>query len=250
MAALVADLGHVESLTEQFGRQRLDQDRFFNAESLRTQFAANNSISELQLSPQPSAWLIYNGTSEKDAHAIDTVRAYKSNREDNELVGSDVSQPLLFQSGVAGYISSKRTIKRSQCFKASQEKMQITGIKAEISNTARSERDERIDFSSSSDDELRDLFLFQLKTKHAAEDDRRKESHSELRLTPPQGLTIKDPVQKDNRRKRYKTCRRTLKKKLKTSRPCLDLEKMLGKRMEDERSEKKSESFFLPIHQL
>lgn len=254
MAALVADLTRVDNLTEQFGRQMLEEGLAYRAESLGSQLAANNNAGDVRFTAHHSAWLICERTPAKPGKfERRTSQANKTHSVSRNLVHLRTdreSPPLVSEVRIVKVGSSKRSLKRNQVEKSSKDENGYELDKKEFKNIVLKEGDGGFDLSSSSDDELRELYSCKtepletnFKTSNAA-------GCPEL-LSPTRSPGFaKGQNDKDTRRKRNKICRGSLKKKFKISRPCLDLEKMLARRVEDMGTDKIPESIFHPIHQM
>ena len=251
MAALVADVTRVDNLTEQFGRQRLEEGLAYRGESLGSQLAKNSDTSDVRLATHRSAWLICKRTPAKGkleklssqaskTHSVSHNLLHRNGRESPSLV----SEVRIVKVGSG----AKRNFKRNHAVIPAKEEngFELIGDKQNI--VLKGAADGGLDLSSSSDDELRDLYS--CKTEELETNFEGNAESAEVLLTRPPGLAI-DQVDKDTRRKRNKMCRGSLKKKLKTSRrPCLDLEKMLARRVEDREDDQAPESMFHPIHQM
>ena len=252
MAAVVADVTRVDSLTEQFGRQRLEGNFARRTESLGSQLSApDNHTVDVRLASNGSEWIICerpHTISKQENLANQTIKAQRVSRN---LQNFDVRESPQFVSEVCivKVVGNKRNLKRNQTVKPS------VSLKKECAfdklNTACNEQDEALDLSSSSDDELRELFKSKVKPSEQDRALQGKSDGSENYSARKNGLAQDQSDKIDTRRKRHKTSRGSLKKKLKISRPCLDLEKMVERRLEDLKTDGKNpESIFHPIHQM
>ncbi|KAL9969336.1 hypothetical protein ACROYT_G021537 [Oculina patagonica] len=245
MAALVADVSRVDNLTEKFGRQRLEEGLAYRAESLGSQLAANNNTSDVRLASRHSAWLICERTPAKGKLERRSNQAGKTHSVSRNLLhlSDSESRPVVSEVRIVKVGSSKRNLKRSQVAKPAKEDDRFELVKDRLKIVLK-EGDGGLDLSSSSDDELRELNSSKIEATET-----NFEGNAESTKTRQAGLA-KDQGDKDTRRKRNKNCRGSLKKKLKISRPCLDLEKMLARRVESTENDKAPESIFHPIHQM
>lgn len=250
MAAIVVDVARVDNLTEQFGRQRLEEGLAYRAESLGSQLATNNNARDVRLASHHSAWLICQRPPAKGKSEKRTSQASKTDGVSRNLLhlNDRESPPVVSEVRIVKFGSSKRpSIKRNQAAKPSKEENGYEVDRGTLNAVFR-EDDGGLDLSSSSDDELRELNSCKTETLETNFEEK-AESAEILSARPPPGLA-KDQSDKDTRRKRNKICRGSLKKKFKISRPCLDLEKMLARRVEDAENDKTPESIFHPIHQM
>ena len=255
MAAVVADVTRVDSLTEQFGRQRLEDSLARRTESLGSQLsaaAADNHAVDVRLASNGSAeWIICERPHTKskfENHANHTIKAQRVGRNLQHLDVRESSQ-LISEVCIVKVVGNKRNLKRNQTVKPSMSRKKECAFDKQ--NTACNKREEALDLSSSSDDELRELFKSKFKP---SEQDRSLQGKSDGtdNYSARKNGSAQDQSDKiDARRKRYKTSRGSLKKKLKISRPCLDLEKMVERRLEDlQTDEKNPETIFHPIHHM
>lgn len=252
MAALVADVTRVESLAEQFGRQRLEEGLAHRAESLSSQLSVDNNAPDVKFLPHHSAWLICErapSKSKQERHTNQGIKQYKTSRNLQHL--NDRESPQLVSEVRIVKVNNKRNFKRTQAVKPSRGEKEYALDKEKL-NTVCNEEGEGLDLSSSSDDELRELFLCEAKPAEMDSTRLGKAGGAEDDSARPTGLLMDQISDKsDTRRKRNKICRGSLKKKIKISRPCLDLEKMLARRLEDLKTDnKKPENIFHPIHQM
>lgn len=248
MTALVADVSRVDNLTEQFGRQRLEEGLAYRAESLGSQLAANNNTSDVRLASHHSAWLICERTPAKGKFERRSNQADKAHSVSRNLLhlNDKKSPPHVSEVRIVKVGSNKRNLKRNQVAKPAKEDNGFELVKDRLKIVLK-EGDGGLDLSSSSDDELRELNSCKVE---ATETNFEGNAEStETLWTRPSGLA-KDQGDKDTRRKRNKNCRGSLKKKFKISRPCLDLEKMLARRVEGTENDKAPESIFHPIYQM
>lgn len=245
MAALVADVTRINNLTEKFGRQRLEEGLAYSPEScLGSQLATNNNTSEVRFASHHSAWLICEKTPAKDklgkrskAHSVSRNLLHLSDRE---------SPPVVSEVRIVKVGSSKRNLRRNQAARSPNEENGFELVKDRL-NIVLKENDGGLDLSSSSDDELRELNS----RKNAAIETNFEENAESAETLCTQSLSsAKEQGDKDTRRKRNKICRGSLQKKFKVSRPCLDLEKMLTRRVEETENNKTPENIFHPIHQM
>lgn len=255
---MVADVSYLDNLTEKLGRQRLD-DGFSHAgagESLhRTQ-----PVPDFHLTPRQKALLICKP------------------RDLDFSLGKDSSKPGLYSRGflrletgacsksafvtetsvrrnklapMKRFAASKRSFLR--CDSPDITRQTYTSEAAAVSRELDSDSG---NLSSSSDDELRELFIRstnQFKTK-PREGIKSEKTRSDPALSSAQSPGISfsanmDVNEKDNSRKRNKTTRGNLKKRQKFSRPSLNLEKMLAARIGKELGNNRPESSFFPIHE-
>ena len=250
MAAVVADVARVDNLTEQFGRQRLEEGLAYRTESFGSQLATNNNARDVKLASHQSAWLICQRTPAKGKLERRRSQASKTHGASPNLLhlNDRESPPVVSEVRIVKFGSSKRpNLKRNQAAKLSKEE---NGYEVDSGNLNAVLREDYggLDLSSSSDDELRELHSCKTEALETSFE-RKAESAEVLSARPPPGST-KDQSEKDTRRKRNKICRGSLKKKFKISRPCLDLEKMLARRVTDAENDKTPESIFHPIHQM
>ena len=250
MAAIVADVARLDNLTEQFGRQRLEESLAFRAESLGSQLTTNNNARDVKLASHHSAWLICQRAPAKNKLERRTSQASKMHGVSRNLLhlNDRESPPVVSEVRIVKCGSSKRpNLKRNQAAKSSMEENGYEVDRSKLNAILREDFG-GLDLSSSSDDELRELHS--CKTEALETNFEGNAESAELpSAQPPPGLA-KDQSEKDTRRKRNKICRGSLKKKFKISRPCLDLEKMLARRVKDAENDKTPESKFHPIHQL
>lgn len=245
MAALVADVTRINNLTEKFGQQRLEEGFAYSAESyLGSQLATDNNTSEVRFASHHSAWLICERTPAKGklekrskAHSVSRNLLNLSDRE---------SPPVASEVRIVKVGSGKRNLRRNQAAKSANEENGFELVKDRL-NIVLKENDGGLDLSSSSDDELRELNSCK---NEALETNFEENLESAETLCTRSSSLAKDQGDKDTRRKRNKICRGSLKKKLKVSRPCLDLEKMLTRRVEETENNKTPENIFHPIHQM
>ena len=252
MAAIVADVARVDNLTEQFGRQRLEEGLAYRAESLDPQLTANNKARDVKLATHHSAWLICQSSTAKGKLERRTSQASKMHCVSRNLLHLNNRElsPVVSEVRIVKFGSSQRpNLKRNQVAKPSNSKHEngYEVDRGKLNDVLSSEDYGELDLSSSSDDELRELHT--CKTEALETNFGKTESAEVLLARPPPGLA-KDQSEKDTRRKRNKICRGTLKKKFKISRPCLDLEKMLARRVNDAQNDKTPDSIFHPIHQM
>lgn len=250
MAAIVADVARVDSLTEQFGRQRLEEGLAYRAESLGSKLATNNNTRDVKLAAHHSAWLICQSPPAKGKLERQTSQANKThNVTRNFLQLSDKkSCPVVSEVRIVKFGSSKRpNLKRNQAAKSSKEDNGYVVDRCKLNAELRDDYG-GFDLSSSSDDELRELNSCKTEALETNFEGKAKSAEI-LSARPPPGLA-QDQSEKDTRRKRNKISRGSLKKKFKISRPCLDLEKMLARRVKDAENDKIPESIFHPIHQM
>lgn len=249
MATVIADVTRVDSLTEQFGRQRLEDGLARRPENFDSQLShACTDIDVRFESALPNAWIIRESApsiSKHERHA---------NRENKDRCASRNLQDLFIKSStqrvsevrIMKVVSNKRSLKRNLQMIASTSRVEKEFVldKAKLNlgykETEEEEQlNEAFDLSSSSDEELRDLFA---RCKERAGMFQGEKTCDRLSTMPQAGET---------KRKRNKICRGSLKKKIKISRPCLDLEKMVARRLEDLGTDRKyAENRFHPIHQV
>lgn len=250
MAALVADVTRVDKLTEQFGRQRLEEGLAYGADSLGSQLAANNNAGDVTFTKHHSAWLICERSPVRGKLERRTGQGNKTHGVSRNLphLSHRRSPPLVSEVRIIKVGSNKRIIRRTQIANPSKKEDEGELDKDKLYVALR-EGDEGLDLScSSSDDELRELYSY--KTEPFETNSEGNADNGEIHSTRLPGL-VKGQSDKDPRRKRNKFCRGSLKKKIKISRPSLDLEKMLERRVEDMGSGKGPENnIFHPIHQM
>lgn len=252
MATLLADVTRVDNLTEQFGRQRLEDGLAYRAEDLGSQFASNNNASDIRVASHHSAWLFCERMPTKgklERRSSQVKQASKTHSASRNLLhlNDSESPPLVSEVRIVKVGSSKRNLKRNQATKHADEENGFELVKDRL-NIVLKEGDGGLDLSSSSDDELRELYS--CKTETLETNLERKAESAETLWSPRPSCLAKDQGDKDTRRKRNKICRGSLKKKFKISRPCLDLEKMLARKVEGTENDKAPESIFHPIHQM
>lgn len=254
MATLIADVTRVESLAEQFGRQRLEEDLqqvTRRAEILGSQLSPDKAAN-VRLSSHHSAWLICERTPTKSKHESYTNHRIKeqfASRNLQHLNGRERPQ-LVSEVRIVKFVSNKRNLKRNQAVRPSRGEKEFIFDKDKL-NIVSNERDEGLDLSSSSEDELRELFGGKAKPSEVESAPQRKAEDTGTFLARPSALDKDQNDKQDTRRKRNKICRGSLKKKVKISRPCLDLEKMLARRVEDLKTDSKdAENIFHPIDQM
>ena len=253
MAAVLADVPRVDSLTEQFGRQLLEDSLAHRTESLGSQLsAADNHVVDVRLASSRSAeWIICERPHTRSKPRNHANHRIKAQRVSCNLQHLDVreSPQLVSEVCIVKVVGNKRNLKRNQTVKPSMSHKKESAF--DKHSTTCDERDEALDLSSSSDDELRELFESKAKP---SEQDRALQGKSDgidNYSAGKNGLARDHSDKIDARRKRYKTSRGSLKKKLKISRPCLDLEKMVERRLEDLKTDGKyPESIFHPIHHM
>ena len=251
MAALVADVTRVENLTEQFGRQRLEEGLGHRAENLVSHLSAENSTSDVRFSSHRGKWLICDGTPANSKHERRASQGIEQHSVSRHLQQRESPQ-LVSEVCIVNVVGNKRNLKRNQAVKSTRgEKEYILAAKDKFSSVCNAEGDEGFDLSSSSDDELRELFLCKVKPPEMDSDLQEKANSAEV-LSAQLTVLARDQGDKaDTRRKRNKLYRGSLKKKIKFSRPCLDLEKMEARRLEYLKTDnKKPENIFHPIHQM
>lgn len=247
MAAIVADVARLDNLTEQFGRQRLEEGLAYRAESLASQLATNNNSRDVKLASRHSAWLIWPAKSNLERRTSQASKMHGVSRNLQHLNDRE-SPPVVSEVRIVKCGSSKRpNLKRNQAAKHSTEQNGYEVDRSKLNAILREDYG-GLDLSSSSDDELQELYSS--KTKALETNFEGKAESAELLSAQPLPGLAKDQIEKDTRRKRNKNCRGSLKKKFKISRPCLDLEKMLARRVKDVENDKTPESIFHPIHQL
>lgn len=246
MAALVADVTRVDKLTEKFGRQRIEEGFVYGAEKTGSQLAANNNAGDAAFTEQHRAWFICERPPVRGKPERRTGQANKPRGASRNLprLTHRKSPPLVSEVRIIQVRNNKRGISQNQDPSEREDESKLCKDRFYISLR---DNDEGFDLSSSSDDELRELHSCKTEFLEANPDGNldAAEEHS-IRLPD----LVKDQSDKDARRKRNKIYRGSLKKKLKVSRPSLDLEKMLARRMEDMRSDKGPENIFHPIHQM
>jgi len=248
MAAIVADVARVDNLTEQFGRQRLEEGLAYRDESLAT----NNNARDVnvRLGSHHSAWLICQRPPAKGTLERLTSQASRTHGVSSNLLhlNGRESPPVVSEVRIVKFGSSKRpNLKRNQAAKPSKEENGY-GVDGGKLNAGLREDHGGLDLSSSSDDELRELTSCKIKALQTNFEGKAESAEVLSTRLPP--ALAKDQSEKDTRRKRNKVCRGSLKKKFKISRPCLDLEKMLARRVKDAENDKTLESVFHPIHQM
>lgn len=238
MAAIVADVARVDNLTEQFGRQRLEEGLAYRAESLGSQLATNNNASDVKLASQHSAWLICQRAPAKNKLERRMGQVSKMHGVSRNLLhlNDRESPPVVSEVRIVKFGSSKRpNLKRYQATKPSTEENGYEVDRSKLNAILREDYG-GLDLSSSSDDELREL--------HSCKTEA-LETNFEGKA---ESVEVLSAGEKDTRRKRNKICKGSLKKKFKISRPCLDLEKMLARKVKDVENDKTPESIFHPIH--
>ena len=246
MAALVAEVTRVDKLTEKFGRQRIEEGLVYGAEKIGSQLAANNSASDVAFTEHHRAWLICERPRVRGKPERRTGQANKPRVASRNLphLTHRKSPPLVSEVRIIKVRNSKRGLSQSQNPSEREDESRFDKDRLYVTLGG---SDEGFDLSSSSDDELREFYSCKTELLEANSDGNLdvSEKHS-IRLPD----LVKDQSDKEARRKRNKIYRGSLKKKLKVSRPSLDLEKMLARRMEDTRSDKGPENIFHPIHQM
>ena len=252
MAAIVADVARVDNLTEQFGRQRLEEGLAYRAESLGSKLATNNNARDVKLAAHHSAWLICQSPPAKGKLERRTSQANKTHSVTRNFLhlSDKESCSVVSEVRIVKFGSSKRpkyNLKRNQAAKPSKEDNGYVVDRGKLNAELRDDYG-GFDLSSSSDDELRELNS--CKTEALETNFEGKTESAEILSAPPPPGLAKDQSEKDTRRKRNKISRGSLKKKFKISRPCLDLEKMLARRVKDAESDKTPENIFHPIHQM
>ena len=250
MATVVADVTLVERLTEQFGHQRLEE-RFSNrrAESRGSQFfGLVNNVHVKFGSVHPSSWILREKATTIGKHTRHTNHGNEAgcaSRDVQELFVIDSPQQRISEIRVV-----KRNLKRiHEAGNISSRAEKESAFDKEKFGTKCRETDcnEQDDASSSSDEELRDLFS---RDEKLVTTDMSVGESVYVKCNPLLRPTGSDHASA-TRRKRYKICRGNLKKKIKISRPCLDLEKMEARRLKDiDIDGTKRESIFHPIHQV
>jgi len=253
MAAIVADVARVDNLTEQFGRQRLEEGLAYRAESRSSQLATSNNTRDVnvKLASHHSAWLICQRPPAKGTLERPTSQAGKTHGVSRNLLhlNDRESKPVVSEVRIVKFGSSKRpNLKRNQAAKPPKEEDAGYEVDRGKLNAVLREDYGELDLSSSSDDELRELNSCKIEALQT-NFERKAEGAEDNSARLPPGLA-KDQSEKDTRRKRNKICRGSLKKKFKISRPCLDLEKMLERRAKAAENDKTPESIFHPIHQM
>lgn len=252
MAAIVADVARVDNLTEQFGRQRLEEGLAYRAESLGSKLATNNNARDVKLAAHHSAWLICQSPPAKGKLERRTSQANKTHSVSRNFLhlSDKESCPAVSEVRIVKYGSSKRpNLKRNQAAKPLKKDNEYSVVHDRCKLNAELRDDYGgFDLSSSSDDELRELNSCKTEALETNFEEK-AESAEILSVRPPPGLA-KDQNEKDTRRKRNKISRGSLKKKFKISRPCLDLEKMLARRVKDAENDKTPENIFHPIYQM
>ena len=254
MAAAVADVARVDSLTEQFGRQRLENSSAHRSENLASQLSVDDDGADVQLAPHSGAWIICERTHTKNKHAR---RANHWGKVCQCAVGRNLqdlhikeSPHLVSEVRVIKIVGDKRNSKRIETVKLPRGEEGYAHDKQEP-NTEDGKRNEALDLSSSSDDELRELFTSKVKSPEQYTAIHGKEDGADNYLVRQSGLAQGLSDKSDCRRKRYKIGRGSLKKKIKISRPYLDLEKMEERRLEDlEAGGKNPENIFHPIYRI
>ena len=253
MAAIVADVARVDNLTEKFGRQRLEEGLAYRAESLGSQIATNNNARDIKLASHHSAWLICQSPPAKGKleRRTRTSQASKTHGVSRNLLNLNdrESPPVVSEVRIrVKFGGSKRpNLKRNQAAKPFKEENGYEVDRGKLNAVLREDYG-GLDLSSSSDDELRELHSCKTEALETSLEGK-AESAEVLSAQPLSGLA-KDQSEKDTRRKRNRICRGSLKKKFKISRPCLDLEKMLARRVKDAENDKTPESIFHPIHHM
>lgn len=252
MAVAVADVARVDSLTEQFGRQRLENSSVRRSESLASQLSVHDDGVDVQLVPHSGAWIIC----ESRTHTKNNRHGRQANHEGKVrqcAVGRNLqdlhireSPHLVGEVRVVKVVGNKRNYKRFQTVNLPRGEDGYAHDKQEP-KTEGDKRNEALDLSSSSDDELRELFTSKVKSPalHG------KTDGADNYLVQQSGSAQDLSDKSDSRRKRYKISRGSLKKKIKISRPYLDLEKMEERRLDDlETGGKSPENIFHPIYRM
>lgn len=248
MAALVADVTRVESLTEQLGRHSLDEDLIQRTEKnfVSTQISPDNSASDVRISSHlADTWLgVVDRTPINSKYNKREAQGIKQHIVSRKLQPLNLRETpkLVNEVRIVKFVSNKRNLRRNHAVKLERE------YEKDALKTRYGRVEEGFDQSSSSDDELRELFLCNAKTPEMDKEMQENSNSAEVNFRAA-GLVEEKVDKADTRRKRNKMCRGSLKKKIKISRPCLDLEKMEARRLDDLKIDnKRPESIFHPIH--
>lgn len=251
MAALVADVTRVESLTEQLGRHSLDEDLIQRTEKnfVSTQISPDNSASDVRISSHlADTWLgIVDRTPTNSKYNKRGAQGIKQHIVSRKLQPLNLRETpkLVNEVRIVKFVSNKRNLRRNHAVKLEKDGREY---EKDALNTRYGRVEEGFDQSSSSDDELRELFLCNTKTTEMDKEMQENSNSAEVNFRAA-GLVEEKVDKADTGRKRNKMCRGSLKKKIKISRPCLDLEKMEARRLDDLKIDnKRPENIFHPIH--
>ncbi|XP_032235357.1 uncharacterized protein LOC116617066 [Nematostella vectensis] len=237
---MLADVGYIESLSEKLRSQRLD-DGIYKDECFVRHHSAYKSISRL---PPCMKTVVYcDGSAEiNDCEKTESVlrtraglttefRALKPRISELAAASSSFNQPRQKDDPVTKILPIK-------------EPRSAPNPLPEI-RFLRKRNDEGIEFSSSSEEELRELFLRASSMKRTAVGKIHRPI-APLELCQRKTQLGFNECETESVRKRCKSTRGNLKKKLRISRPSLNMDKMMATKLYKGKKEKKD---FLPIRE-